>query len=190
MRSVSKWMLGHRGHRGCRVCGARRTAQSWPTQRVTIVVPFGAGSVTDIMARILADDLAKRWNQQVIVENRPGIAGTAARAKAAPDGHTLLLTSNGHTVANLVSKTAPFDAVADFAGITRVCNGSALPDLPSGNAGQDPKEVIALAKEKPGTLELLLAGSRQHHVHRGRAVPQQRPASTSSTCPTRARRMR
>ena len=61
---------------------APASAQNFPTQRVTIVVPFGAGSVTDIMARILADDLGKRWNQQVIVENRPGLAGTASVAKA------------------------------------------------------------------------------------------------------------
>ena len=56
---------------------------------MTIVVPFGAGSVTDILARIFADEMGKKWDQQVIVENRPGIAGTAAVAKAAPDGYTL-----------------------------------------------------------------------------------------------------
>ena len=96
------------------------SAQSYPNQRVTIVVPFGAGSVTDILARILAEDMGRRWGQQVIVENRPGIAGTAAVAKAAPDGYTLMVTSNGHTVANLVSKEAPFDPVKDFSGITRL----------------------------------------------------------------------
>src|SRR5499433_957544 len=77
---------------------APASAQNYPSQRVTIVVPFGAGSVTDIMARILADELARRWNQQVVVENRPGLAGTVGVAKAAPDGYTLMLTSNGHTV--------------------------------------------------------------------------------------------
>src|ERR1051325_5368945 len=99
---------------------APAAAQSFPTQRVTIVVPFGAGSVTDIMARILADEASKKWGQQVIVENRPGLAGTAGVAKAAPDGYTIMLTSNGHTVAALVSKNVPFDPVKDFAGITRV----------------------------------------------------------------------
>src|SRR2546425_432051 len=80
------------------VCTAPTRAQNYPTQRVTIVVPFGAGSVTDILARIFADDMSKRWGQQVVVENRPGLAGTAAVAKAAPDGLTLMVTSNGHTV--------------------------------------------------------------------------------------------
>jgi tripartite-type tricarboxylate transporter receptor subunit TctC len=137
---------------------APASAQNWPTQRVTIVVPFGAGSVTDIMARILAEDLAKRWNQQVVVENRPGIAGTAGVAKATPDGHTILLTSNGHTVANLVSKTAPFDAVKDFAGITRICNVPLYLIGHPGMPAKTVKEIVALAKAKPGTLNFSSPG--------------------------------
>jgi tripartite-type tricarboxylate transporter receptor subunit TctC len=137
---------------------APASAQSFPTQRVTIVVPFGAGSVTDIMARILADDLGKRWKQQVIVENKPGLAGTASVAKAAPDGYTILLTSNGHTVANLVSKSAPFDSVKDFAGITRVCSVPLYLIGYPGMPAKTVKEVIALAKEKPGTLNFSSPG--------------------------------
>jgi tripartite-type tricarboxylate transporter receptor subunit TctC len=137
---------------------APASAQNWPTQRVTIVVPFGAGSVTDIMARILADDLSKRWNQQVLVENKPGLAGTAAVAKAAPDGYTILLTSNGHTVAGLVSKSAPFDPVKDFAGITRVCSVPLYlighPGMPAKNL----KELIELAKKEPGKLNFSSPG--------------------------------
>ena len=96
-------------------------AQNFPNQRVTIVVPFGAGSVTDILARIIADEAARRWGQQVIVENRPGPSPEPpAVAKAAPDGYTIMLTSNGHTVAGLVNKNPPFDPVKDFSGITRV----------------------------------------------------------------------
>src|SRR5215218_4192499 len=82
---------------------AAQTA-SYPTQMVRIVVPFSAGSITDGLARVLADKLAERWQQQVIVENRPGIAGTASVAKAAPDGYTLMLTSNGHTIAAVVNR--------------------------------------------------------------------------------------
>ena len=134
------------------------SAQNFPTQRVTIVVPFGAGSITDIMARILADDLGKRWNQQVIVENKPGLAGTASVAKAAPDGHTILLTSNGHTVANLVSKSAPFNPVTDFAGVTRVCSVPLYLIGHPGMTAKTLKEVIALAKEKPGTLNFSSPG--------------------------------
>ncbi|MEJ0076047.1 MAG: tripartite tricarboxylate transporter substrate binding protein [Alphaproteobacteria bacterium] len=134
-------------------------AQSdYPNQRVTIVVPFGAGSVTDIMARILADDLARRWNQNVIVENRPGLAGTVAVAKAVPDGYTLMLTSNGHTVAALVNKNLPFDPIKDFSGITRVCSSPLMLITPPGLAVKSVKDVLALAKSKPGTLNFSSAG--------------------------------
>jgi tripartite-type tricarboxylate transporter receptor subunit TctC len=133
-------------------------AQNYPTQRVTIIVPFGAGSVTDLMARILADDLAKRWGQQVIVENKPGLAGTVAAAKAAPDGYTLMLTSNGHTVAGLVNKNLPFDPIKDFAGITRVSSAPLYlitnPQVPARNL----KDLIALAKSKPGTFNFSSPG--------------------------------
>jgi tripartite-type tricarboxylate transporter receptor subunit TctC len=137
---------------------APASAQSWPTQRVTIVVPFGAGSVTDILARIFADEMSKKWNQQVVVENRPGLAGTAGVAKAAPDGHTLMLTSNGHTVAGLVTKDAPFDPVKDFAGITRVGSAPLFlithPDVPAKTV----KEVVDLAKAQPSKLNFSSPG--------------------------------
>jgi len=137
---------------------APTSAQNFPTQRVTIVVPFGAGSVTDIMARILADEASKRWGQQVLVENRPGLAGTVGVAKAAPDGYTLMLTSNGHTVAGLVNKNLPFDPVKDFSGITRVSSAPLYliinPEMPAKNL----KELIDLAKAKPGTLNFSSPG--------------------------------
>jgi tripartite-type tricarboxylate transporter receptor subunit TctC len=138
--------------------GNLASAQPYPSQRVTIIVPFGAGSVTDLMARIIADDLTKRWGQQVIVENRPGLAGTVAAAKAPPDGYTLMLTSNGHTVAGLVNKNLSFDPVKDFAGITRVSSAPLYlitnPDVPARNL----KDLIALAKSKPGTLNFSSPG--------------------------------
>lgn len=159
MKRIVNWMFGFAAAFAVGLAGSgSASAQSWPTQRVTIVVPFGAGSVTDILARILADDLSKRWGQQVIVENRPGIAGTASVAKATPDGHTILLTSNGHTVANLVSKTAPFDSVKDFAGITRICNVPLYLIFHPGTPAKNLKEVIALAKAQPGKLNFSSPG--------------------------------
>jgi tripartite-type tricarboxylate transporter receptor subunit TctC len=134
------------------------SAQSWPTQRVTIVVPFGAGSVTDILARIFADEMGKKWGQQVIVENRPGLAGTAAVAKAAPDGHTLMVTSNGHTVAGLVTKDAPFDPVKDFAGITRLGSAPLFLISHPGTPVKTLKEVIEFAKKEPGKLNFSSPG--------------------------------
>jgi tripartite-type tricarboxylate transporter receptor subunit TctC len=142
----------------CAATLAPASAQSYPNQRITIVVPFGAGSVTDILARIFAEEMGRRWNQQVIVENRPGLAGTAAVAKAAPDGYTLMVTSNGHTVAGLVAKDVPFDPVKDFSGITRLGSAPLFlithPDVPVKNL----KEVIDLAKSQPGKLNFSSPG--------------------------------
>jgi tripartite-type tricarboxylate transporter receptor subunit TctC len=139
-------------------CGTALAQGDYPNQRVTIVVPFGAGSVTDIMARILADELTKRWGQQVIVENRPGLPGTVAVAKAQADGYTLMLTSNGHTVSGLVNKNVSFDPIKDFAGITRVSSAPLYlitsPETPAKNL----KDLIALAKSKPGALNFSSPG--------------------------------
>jgi tripartite-type tricarboxylate transporter receptor subunit TctC len=133
-------------------------AAQYPNQPVRIVVPFSAGSTTDGQARIIADRLAEMWKQQVIVENRPGIAGTASVAKSAADGYTLMLTSNGHTIAKVINRNLPFDPVKDFAGITQVSTipvGFVVPpDLPAKTI----KEFIALAKEKPGKINFASAG--------------------------------
>jgi tripartite-type tricarboxylate transporter receptor subunit TctC len=126
------------------------SAQSYPSRLVKIVVPFSAGSVTDIMARIVAAELTQTWGQQVIVENRPGISGTVAVAQAKPDGYTLMLTSNGHTVAGLTSKDLPFDPVKDFAGITRVCSAPYVLIVNPEVKATSLKELIALTKENPG----------------------------------------
>ena len=159
MKQVKKLMLGIAAFlTACLVFTTQTSAQTYPTQRVTIVVPFGAGSVTDILARIIADEMGKRWGQQVIVENRPGLAGTAAVAKSAPDGYTLMVTSNGHTVAGLVTKDPPFDPVKDFSGITRLASAPlyliAHPDVPVKTV----KEVIDLAKAQPGKLNFSSPG--------------------------------
>jgi tripartite-type tricarboxylate transporter receptor subunit TctC len=144
---------------GAMLAASSATAQTdYPNQSVRMVVPFSAGSVTDLLARSIGDKLSERWGQQLIVENRPGIPGTASVAKAAPDGHTLMLTSNGHTVAAVLNKSVPFDPVRDFAGVTQVASVPlvliAPPDLPAKSL----KELIALAKEKPGTLNFASSG--------------------------------
>jgi tripartite-type tricarboxylate transporter receptor subunit TctC len=130
----------------------------WPNQAVRIIVPFGAGSVTDGLARVLADKLGETWQQQVIVDNRPGIAGIASAAKAAPDGYTLVLNSNGHTVAGVFNKSLPFDPVKDFAGVTQVASIPLVFVTPATLPATTLQEFIALAKEKPGTLNFASAG--------------------------------
>src|SRR5664280_187032 len=103
------------------VSGALAQA-AYPSQIVKIVVPFTAGSNTDILARIMAEKLGAVWKQTVIVENRPGIPGTVSVANSAPDGYTLMLTSNGHTILNVINKDLPIDPIKAFAGITPVAS--------------------------------------------------------------------
>jgi tripartite-type tricarboxylate transporter receptor subunit TctC len=133
-------------------------AQNYPNQRVTIVVPFSAGSITDGLARILAEKLADMWKQQVIVENRAGLPGTTGVAKSAPDGYTLMLTSNGHTIAGAINKSLQFDPVRDFAGITQVAAVPLVAIVPPDLPAKTIREFIALAKQKPGALNFSSAG--------------------------------
>jgi tripartite-type tricarboxylate transporter receptor subunit TctC len=132
---------------------------SYPSQTVRIIVPFSAGSNTDGQARVIADKLGELWRQQVIVENRPGIAGTNSAAKAAPDGYTLLLTSSGHSISGVLHKNLSFDPIKDFTPVTQVTTvPMALivsPDLPAKNV----KDFIELANAKPGSLNFSSAGT-------------------------------
>jgi tripartite-type tricarboxylate transporter receptor subunit TctC len=133
-------------------------AQSYPARTVSIVVPFGAGSITDGMARILADKLGPMWKQTVIVENKPGLPGTASVARSAPDGHTLMLTSNGHTIAAMINKSVTFDPVKDFAGVTVIASVPLVAIVPADLPAKTLKEFIALAVASPGKLNFSSAG--------------------------------
>src|SRR5438128_6399957 len=134
------------------------SAQTYPNQVVRIVVPFSAGSITDGLARILAEKLAELWKQQVIVENRPGLPGTTGVAKSAPDGYTLMMTSNGHTIASAINKSIQFDPVKDFAGVSRVAAVPLVAIVPPDLPAKTLKDFIALANERPGQLNFSSAG--------------------------------
>ena len=135
---------------------------AWPDRPVRLIVPFPAGSSTDIVSRILAQRLGPRLGQQVVVENRVGASGNLgsdAIAKASPDGYTFgIATTSTHAVALSLSPNLPYDPIKDFAPIGMI--GSApyvlvvYPGLPARNLG----ELIALAKAKPGTLNYGSAG--------------------------------
>jgi tripartite-type tricarboxylate transporter receptor subunit TctC len=158
MATSPMWWLGFAALIAANSAALAQPAE-YPSRLVRIVVPFSAGSNTDTQARIIADKLGELWRQQVIVENRPGVAGTASVAKSAPDGYTLMLTSSGHTIAATLHKNLPFDPVKDFSGVTQVTSVAAAlvvpPDLPAKTVQQ----FIALAKEKPGSLNFASAGT-------------------------------
>ena len=136
--------------------------QSYPTKTVRIVVPFAAGGATDIVTRILAQSLTESWGQAVVVENRGGAGGNigaAEVAKAPADGYTLLMTSGSIVTANQhIYKNMGFDPQKDLLPITMVASGPQVvvvnPSLPVNNV----KELIELAKAKPGTLNYGHAG--------------------------------
>ena len=140
---------------------AQAWAQAYPTHTVKVVVPYGVGGPADIYGRYLATKLQESLGHPFVVEDRPGggsIVGTDAVAKSAPDGYTLLVMSNTHTVNETLIPKKPFDLMRDFAPITGINSSDLLmvinPEVPAKNL----KEFIALAKSKPGVLNYASSG--------------------------------
>ena len=130
-------------------------AQGYPTRPVRIVVPFSPGGSTDAIARTFAQKFADAWGHQVLVENRAGagaIIGSEVVAKAAPDGHTLLMTTTGHALLSSLYRKLPFDPVNDFAAVTQVTSTYlVLVSNPSVQASSV-RELVALARANPGKM--------------------------------------
>ncbi len=146
---------------------ATAPAQSYPTKPVRFLVPFGPGGVGDITARVVAEKMSTALGQQVIVDNRPGAGGVVASeivAKAAPDGHTLLLLNNAHAVSMSLFKSLPYDTLRDFAPVASIATFSIVllvnPDSPFKSV----KDLIASAKASPGKFNVgtIQIGATQH----------------------------
>ncbi|MGH8668056.1 MAG: tripartite tricarboxylate transporter substrate binding protein [Burkholderiales bacterium] len=137
-------------------------SQSYPAKPVKIVVPYGVGGSADVYARYLGAKLQDSMGQTFIIENRPGagsIVGTDVVAKSDPDGYTLLMMSNTHTVNETLVPKKPFELMRDFAPITAVSYSDLLMVVhPSVQAGSL-KEFIALAKSRPGALNYASSGN-------------------------------
>jgi tripartite-type tricarboxylate transporter receptor subunit TctC len=134
---------------------------AYPTKPVKIIVPYSAGGPADIYARFVGDRLQKQTGQPFVVENRPGagaIIGTDAVAKSAPDGYTLLMMSNTHTVNESLITKKPYSLLRDLAPIAPVNYSDLIlvvhPSVPANNL----KELIALTKSKPGALNYASSG--------------------------------
>ena len=144
--------------------GGPAQAQSYPARTITIIVTAAAGGVTDVVARAIGQRLSEKWGQQVVIENRGGgghILGAQTVAKAAPDGHTLMVAEAGTYVINpnvYPREKLNYDVDRDLiqvTGLVRIHHAIvATPSLPVKSLG----ELIALAKEKPGTLTYGTAG--------------------------------
>src|SRR5205085_2914131 len=134
-------------------------AQTWPTRPVKLVVPTGAGSATDVMARLLAEGISGGLGQPVVVENMPAASGVVAHqavARSEPDGYTLLFTNTSGMAINLVSfKQLSYDPTRDFLPVAMVC--SLGPQMLSVNAeipAQTIEDFLAYARANRGKLSL------------------------------------
>jgi tripartite-type tricarboxylate transporter receptor subunit TctC len=147
--------------------GGTALAQTYPTKPVKIVVPFGAGGFTDVVARILGVKLGESLGQPVVIENKPGagsMIGTDQVAKSAPDGHTLLIVSSTHVISPWIYKTVPYDPIKAFAPVSKLVDSPYVlltnPKVPVKNV----QEFIALAKSQPNNIHYASSGngSAQH----------------------------
>ena len=137
-------------------------AQNYPTKALRLVVPFLAGGSTDIVGRTVAQKLSEMWGQPVVVDNRPGggtTIGTDAVAKSAPDGYTLLVTPAPFTINPSLLNKLPYDALNDFAPITLINTTPLVMVVHPGVPAKTVKELIALAKAKPGKLNFGSSGT-------------------------------
>ena len=143
-------------------------ADPYPSRAIRLIVPYSPGGSTDILARILGQKMTEAWSEQVIIDNRPGGGGnigSALVAKANPDGHTLLMATNGtHAINVSMYSKMPYDAVKDFAPISLVAQVPLLlvthPSVPAKSVS----ELVAYAKSRPGqvTFGSASAGSSGH----------------------------
>jgi len=141
--------------------GDGAVAQTWPTRPIHAVIPFGAGSATDVVPRIVFDQLSAQLGQPIVVENRAGagsMVGAAAVARAEPDGYTLLATSNAHTITPAVYANVPYDAAADFAAVIPFGSVANVLVMSPSKGFKTIQDMIAAAKAAPGTFNYASVG--------------------------------
>ena len=136
-------------------------ADTYPVRPVRMLVPFAAGSQTDILARWIGEKVTEKSGQQVVVDNRPSAGGTIASQymlAANPDGHTLMMVSTGHAGNATLYSKLPYDTVKDFSGVTRVASVPNLLVVSPSLGPKSVKELVAYAKARPGQVNFSSAG--------------------------------
>jgi len=141
---------------------ARAQSGAWPDRPVRVIVPFPAGSSSDVAARIIGNELSARLGQQFVVDNRPGASGNLGSdviAKAAPDGYTVgFATTSTHAVAVSLSANLPYDPIKNFAPVALISVSPYVLVVYPGLAAKNVSELVALAKAKPDTINYGSAG--------------------------------
>lgn len=136
-------------------------AQSYPNKTIRVIVPFTAGSGTDIIARTVSERLGAQMGQTLVVENRAGAGGTIGQAlvaKADADGYTILMHSSSQTVTPSTYANLPFDAAKDFSGITMLANIPNILVVSPAQGFKSARDLVSAAKAKPGSLNYASAG--------------------------------
>jgi tripartite-type tricarboxylate transporter receptor subunit TctC len=140
-------------------------AQDYPARTIKMIVPTGAGGITDILARLVAKSLTDQLGQPVIIENRPGAGGTLgtrAVAQAEPDGYTLLMVFPSHAANPALYASLPYDSEKDFAPISMVTRVSEILLVPNSSRAKSVKELIELAAKQPLNYASVGVGSLAH----------------------------
>jgi tripartite-type tricarboxylate transporter receptor subunit TctC len=135
---------------------------AYPSQPVRILVPYPPGGGVDIVTRTLGDELAKRWRQSVIVENRPGAGGSIASqalAKSPADGHTLIVVASGHAINPFLYARLPYDTFGDFTPISLLASSPNILLVRADSSIKTLADLLAQARQKPGALSYGMAGT-------------------------------
>ena len=145
------------------LCGTSiaQAQEKFPTKNIRMLVPFAAGSQTDILARWIGEKFLETWGQQVVVDNRPSAGGTIASQfvlDANYDGHTMMMVSTGHAGNATLFSKLPYDTIRDFAGVSQVASVPNVLVVAPALGAKTMKDLIALAKAKPGTMNFSSAG--------------------------------
>jgi tripartite-type tricarboxylate transporter receptor subunit TctC len=137
------------------------TAADYPSKPIILIIPFAAGGSNDIVGRAIGKKLSEALGQPVMIDNRPGAGGVIAAtavAGAVPDGHTLLLVSSTFTINPAIKSSVPFDTVKDFTPVAFIARSPLLVTAAKNLPASSVKELIALAKSKPGAINYASSG--------------------------------
>jgi tripartite-type tricarboxylate transporter receptor subunit TctC len=148
-------------------------AQDYPNRTIRLIVPFGAGGPTDVFTRAIGEELRKVFHQPVVMENRPGagsIIGTTEVARAAPDGYTLLMISATQTVVETLNSNRPYRLMRDLVPVASLMNSELVLVVPERSPVNTLKELIALARSKPGALNYGSSGPGSNYHMAGELI--------------------
>ena len=158
---------------------------NWPTKPIRAIMPIAPGTGADVVFRLVFHELSNRLGQQIVVENRGGAGGTigsAAAAKADPDGYTILAQSTSHTIAPALYPNMSYDVTRDFIAVVPFGRMPTALIISPSKGIKTVQQLVAEAKAKPGTLHLRLGGRRIDDASDRGAIPAERGHSPPSMC--------